>query len=89
MALGVGIGMLFYKLTISRWLVKAISKVINIIKEFVWKILFYILKPFLKLGCGIRRSFRYIKARIKTVGTLFKKKLTLSIKMLKITLRKR
>ena len=74
-ALGVGIGMLFYKLTISCWLVKIISSLLNMIKAFL-------LKPFLKLGRGIKRIYCYMKSRCK-------KKLTRTIKMLKITLCKR
>ena len=89
MALGVGIGMLFYKLTISKWLVKAISFVLNQIKSIIIKVLYFVLRPFLKVGYGIRRLFCYIRGRRKTAMTLFKKKLTLAIKMLKITLCKR
>ena len=74
-ALGVGIGMLFYKLTISCWLVKIISSLLNMIKAFL-------LKPFLKLGRGIKRIYCYMKSRCK-------KKLTRTTKMLKITLCKR
>ena len=80
--LGVGIGMLFYKLTISRWLVKITSKLLNMIKTIILKILLFIMKPFFKLGRDIKRFFRYLKSRIK-------KKLTRTIKMLKITLCKR
>lgn len=82
MALGVGIGMLFYKLTISKWLVKLSSNILNLIKAFILKILFFLIKPFLKLGCDIKRIFHYMKVRSK-------KKLTRTIKMLKITLCKR
>ena len=82
MALGVGIGMLIYKLTLSKWLVKIGSVILGTIKIFVLRILFFILKPFLKMGRGIKRIFCYMKNRVK-------KKLTRTIKMLKITLCKR
>lgn len=82
MALGVGIGMLFYKLTISKWLVKICSIILNLIKAFIMKLLFFLMKPFLKLGRDIKRVFHYMKVRSK-------KKLTRTLKMLKITLCKR
>ena len=89
MALGVGIGMLFYKLTLSKWLVKGCSIILNNLKRVCTKILVVFLKPFFKTGRGIKRILRYLKGRSKTVLALLKKKLTLAIKMLKITLCKR
>ena len=89
MALGVGIGMLFYKLTLSKWLVKGCSFLLNQLKRICTKILKVFLNPFFKLARGIKRIFRYLGGRAKTVLGLFKKKLTLAVKMLKITLCKR
>ena len=89
MALGVGIGMLFYKLTLSKWLVKGCSFLLNQLKRICTKILKVFLNPFFKLARGIKRIFRYLGGRAKTVLGLFKKKLTLAVKMLKITLSKR
>ena len=89
MALGVGIGMLFYKLTLSKWLVKGCSFLLNQLKRICTKILKVFLKPFFKLGRGIKRIFRYLVGRTKVVLGLIKKKLTLTVKMLKITLCKR
>ena len=87
-ALGVGIGMLFYKLTISRWLVKYVSFLLNKIKEFILKGLSVLIRPFIKIGHKIKAVIRFIKIRIRTLYRLLKKKLTLTLKMLKIALNK-
>ena len=89
MALGVGIGMLFYKLTLSKWLVKGCSFLLNQLKRMCTKILKVFLNPFFKLGRGIRRIIRYLTGRCKIILGLSKKKLTLAVKMLKIFLCKR
>lgn len=89
MAMGVGIGMLFYKLTLSKWLVKGCSIILNKLKNICKKILTILLKPFLKTGHRIKRVFCYLRRRSKTVLSLLKKKLTLAVKMLKIALCKR
>ncbi len=89
MALGVGIGMLAYKLTLSKWVVKGISYVLNKIKWLLKKIIGILLKPFYMAFRKMRRLFGYIRTRIKSVFRLLKKKLTLAVKMLKIALCKR
>lgn len=89
MALGVGIGMLFYKLTVSKWLVKSLSLFFNKVKSIVIKLAVFLLKPFYMLWHNTRRLFRYINKRVRMVFRLIKKKLTLALKMLKITLCKR
>ena len=89
MALGVGIGMLAYKLTLSKWVVKGISFVLNKIKWVIYKILSVVSKPFRFIIRKIRQFLKYVRARIKSIFRLMKKKLTLALKMLKITLCKR
>lgn len=89
MALGVGIGMLTYKLTISKWLVQGISYVLSKIIWVIQKILSFFLKPFVFLAKKIQKFLRYIKKRSRSFFRLLKKKLTLALKMLKITLCKR
>lgn len=89
MALGVGIGMLAYKVTLSKWIVKSLSFVLSKVKQFIEKLAAVLIKPFYILGRGMRRIFCYFKRRIKTIFRLIKKKLTLALKMLKITLCKR
>lgn len=89
MALGVGIGMLAYKLTLSKWIVKGISFFLNKIKRLVLKIINVFVKPFGFIARKIRQIVKYIKARLRSVLRLMKKKLTLAVKMLKITLCKR
>lgn len=89
MALGVGIGMLAYKLTLSRWIVKGISFILNKIKWLICKIVAVIVKPIGYIARKIRQFFKYIKARVRSCIRLMKKKLTLAVKMLKITLCKR
>ncbi len=88
-ALGVGIGMLTYKLTISRWLVKGVSFILNKINAILVKILRFFLRPFYVFFKKIRRLFKYIAARVRTILRLLKKKLTLTLKMLKIAISKR
>lgn len=65
MAMGVGIGMLFYKLTLSKWLVKGCSIILNKLKNICKKILTIFLKPFLKTGHRIKRVFCYLRRRSK------------------------
>ena len=89
MALGVGIGMLVYKLTISKYLVQIFSYIFNKLKILIEKILYLFLKPFFKLGRDLKRIFCHMRAKRKMAIRLFKKKLTRALKMLKITLRKR
>lgn len=89
MALGVGIGMLSYKLTLNKWVVKGISFVLQKILWIIGKIFSLVFKPLRFLARKIRKFFRFIKARIASGFRLIKKKLTLAIKMLKITLCKR
>ena len=88
MALGVGIGMLAYKLTISKWLVKGVSFVLNKMKELIAKSLRIFFGPFYRLGRKMGRLFKYIGARAMTFFRLLKKKLTLTLKMLKIAISK-
>ena len=89
MALGIGIGMLAYKLTASKWLVKGISFLLQKILWIIQKILSFLLRPFKFIARKIRKFVKYIKARIACGFRLIKKKLTLALKMLKITLCKR
>lgn len=89
MAFGVGIGMLSYKLTLSKWIVKGISFVLIKLFWIIGKFLNIFLKPIKFILKKIRKILCYIKVRSKTLLRLLKKKLTLAIKMLKITLCKR
>ncbi len=85
-ALFVGIGMLSYKLLISKWIVKGISFVLGKILWFFKKVLSYLFGPFVYMAGKIRRIFRFFRTKILLGLRLLKKKLTLSVKMLKITL---
>lgn len=89
MALGVGIGMLAYKLTLSKKIVKIVSYILNKVKWIVFKIMRILIKPFCIAWQKMRRFLGYTRARIKSVLRLLKKKLTLAAKMLKIALCKR
>lgn len=89
MAFGVGIGMLSYKLTLSKWIVKGISFVLVKLFWIIGKILNIFIKPIKFILRKIRKILCYIKVRSKSLLRLLKKKLTLAIKMLKITLCKR
>ena len=89
MALGVGIGMLAYKVTISKWMVKWVSYILNKIKELLRIVFRFLLRPFCMFGRIMRSIFKYIRARLRTIFRLLKKKLTLTLKMLKIAISKR
>lgn len=89
MALGIGIGMLAYKLTVSSYLVKGISFLLNKLLWIIRKLLVVILTPFRLLGRKFKKLLRILKGRTGCVLRLVKKKLTLALKMLKITLCKR
>ena len=87
-ALGVGIGMILYKLTLSKWIVKIVSYISNKIKEIILKVIIFLMKPFYMLFSKLNKFIKYGKHRIKSAFRLFKKKLTLAVKMLKIALGK-
>ena len=89
MALGVGIGMLAYKLSLSKWVIKGVSFVLGKVMWVLGKIISFVTKPIRFLVRKIREFFRYTKVRGGSLFRLLKKKLTLAIKMLKITLCKR
>lgn len=89
MVLGIGIGMLTYKLAISRWLVKYVSFVVRKIFNLFGKMILFLFKPFRYIVKIIRKAIKLIKTRLFMVLRLIKKKLTLGIKMIKIALCKR
>lgn len=89
MALGVGIGMLTYKLTVSKYLVKIVSGILKKILHIIGKILSFVTAPIRFLGLKIKKIIHFLRARTACVLRLVKKKLTLAVKMLKITLCKR
>ena len=89
MALGIGIGMLAYKLTISRYFVKGATFIVSGIFRFLGKILSFFFRPIGYMLKAIRKIFRVVKSRFVTIVRLLKKKLTLGIKMIKIALCKR
>lgn len=89
MALGVGIGMLAYKLTVSGYLVKGISFLVKKLFGILEKVLSVIFAPIRVFGKNIKKFICFLKARTGCCLRLMKKKLTLAIKMLKITLCKR
>lgn len=89
MALGVGIGMLAYKLTVSKWLVKGVTFILNKLFWILGKILNVIIAPIKVFLRKIRKIMRFLKGRLSCAFRLVKKKLTLAVKMLKITLCKR
>lgn len=89
MALGIGIGMLAYKLIVSRWVVKVVSNFLKKVLGIIGKILSITLAPIRFLWKKIKGLFRFLKCRMGCILRLLKKKLTLAVKMLKITLCKR
>lgn len=89
MALGIGIGMIFYKLTVSRFLVKGASYVTCKLAWGLGKIIYFMLKPFRYIIKIIKKSYRFLGKRLKSIFRLMKKKLTLTLKLIKITLCKR
>ena len=89
MALGVGIGMFFYKLTVSKWLVKGASFILQKILWILGKILSVFVRPLRFIFGKIRKLLKIIRGRVLLSLRLLKKKLTLALKMLKIALCKR
>lgn len=87
--LGIGIGMIFYKMTVSKWIVKWSSFIIHKILWITGKIISFILKPFCCFFCKMKKIFRFIRKKRKSFISLLKKKLTMKVKMLKIALCKR
>ncbi len=89
MALGVGIGMLTYKLTLSKQVVKCISFILKRLIFGIKKVWLFLTKPLRFFLSKSLKMLAYIRMRIRSFLRILKKKLTLAIKMLKIALCKR
>jgi spore cortex biosynthesis protein YabQ len=74
MALGIGIGMLAYKLTISRYFVKGATFIVSGIFRFLGKILSFFFRPIRYTLKAFRKIFRVVKSRFVTIVRLLKKK---------------
>lgn len=88
MVLGIGIGMLFYKLTVSKWIVKWISFILQKILWIIGKVFGCMLKPFFYIGRKIKRTYGIYRKKRRSLLRRLKKKLTLKLKMLKIAIGK-
>ena len=84
--LGAVTGMFLYKKTISPFFVKWVSHVLNIIVDFLKKILTVISKPFMLLAKKGKKTGKQITNRGKRMIGFLKKRLTALLKTLKIAL---
>lgn len=87
--LGIALGMFLYLISISRFVVHFVSKVINKCLHIVEKIIGILLTPFGRVARKIGAVSKRTKHFTKRGGHFLKKKLTTSCKMLKILLCKR
>lgn len=86
---GALLGMLLYKGIIRKRFVDIMSTCIYKIMWLFIKVIQVMLKPAKRLFYGIRRCVRFLGKRMKRCSIFIKKKLTGTIKMLKIVLCKR
>ncbi len=84
--LGAMIGMLCYKLMISRIFIHIMSTVIYKIMWFIFHMLLIVLKPFKWLISRIIKFVKFLKKKLKKCHNFIKNKLTVFIKKLKIVL---
>lgn len=86
---GAAIGMMIYKLTIGRFVVRIVSGVLLKIKKVLKKIIVFILKPVSIVWKKIRKGTKKAGSKRRKYQALIKKKLTVRIKEVKIMLCKR
>lgn len=87
--LGAAIGMFAYRRLLGRHFVLFMSKLLKKFFAALYKIVSIICKPIRKILLWIAVLFKKTGKRIRSILRFFKKKLTLLIKLLKITLCKR
>lgn len=83
---GAAVGMLLYKRIIGKHFVKIMSTCIQKQIDIIRKILGFLFKPVNWLLNKIKRLFRFLYRKQRKLAKYTKKKLTVFIKMLKITL---
>lgn len=86
---GASMGMLAYKLSVSRIVVNAVSMLMERIGNIFFHIFRFLLRPFRFLGKKLCYIFKRSSKKSRKVGKCLKNKLTSRLKLLKITLCKR
>ncbi len=93
--LGVALGVIFYHLLFSMYIIKISVKIINIIKKIVISILRVLLFPFLFLYKQLRKPCRHIihwtkkgSKRVRKIFSKCKRKIIVYFKNIKVVLKK-
>ncbi len=86
---GATMGMIVYKLSISSFIVKSVSTIIECIVRIVCHVFSFLLKPFRYLGKKIFYVCKYSSGKSRKAYKCLKNKLTHRLKLLKIALSKR
>lgn len=89
MALLIGIGMLSYRLLLSRYPVKFVTFIFAKLLFVLKKIFRFLFAPILSILRRMKKLLLFAGKRTRQIRRMLKKKLTHRIKMLKITLCKR
>lgn len=84
--LGAMLGMIFYKLLISKPFIHIMSTIIYKIMWFLFKVIQIIVKPLKWLFSAIKSSAIFLKNKLKKCQNFIKNKLTYILKTLKIVL---
>jgi len=82
-------GMLVYKKTVSRFIIRTICQVITFLGGILMKIVRFLAKPVKKLVRQGEKGGKVLAGRLSWLFRCLKKKLTLFLKMLKIVLSKK
>lgn len=82
-------GMLVYKKTVSRFIIRATCQVITLLTGILMKIMRFLAKPVKKLLGRGKTGGKVLAGRLSWVFRCLKKKLTLFLKMLKMVLSKK
>lgn len=83
---GAALGMMVYKIIIGKHFVRIVSTIIRKQIYIIKKIMGFVLRPIKWLLCRIKVLFTFLLRKVKKRAKYAKKKLTVYIKTLKITL---
>lgn len=86
---GAAIGMVLYKITISRLFIKVMTKILTVILHIIGKTVAIVAKPFAFAGRKAQKYSGKIGCFVRKIGRFCKNKLTTCRKMIRIILCKR
>lgn len=86
---GAMVGMMVYKLTVSRWYVMGMTKVLHVLLYLLSRVVIVLAKPVVAGGKQTVKGFRKIRRWLRKIGRFCKNKLTACKKVFRMILCKR